>query len=150
MKKSELEEMIRIEALNIIKRELPKIIKPMVQEAVAGALGAILAEGIVKGPQQSKSIVNNSSTAKAIQPASFNRRSLANQYESMLDDKFNPNDPVGSILSETAHQMARPESATPSVLDAVSELEGGPADEMANVMTRDYSELVRAMDKRRK
>lgn len=164
MTKSELQKLIRQEVVGIVKSELPKLVKPLVQEAVAGALANLLAEGIVKGPPTSPKIlspavprsraINNRPDKTAGQLDPVARRSLASKlgYDNI--------DPIGvpnstgnltqDILAETAYDMSSGGVHVESILDAAGSLEGVVDPEAVDAITRDYSELMAAMNRRGK
>lgn len=177
MKASELQTIIRnevtkavkTEVTKIVRAELPQMVKPLVQEAVAGALASLLAEGIVNGPPVPKLKVLTPDIPQArpvrssggpterkksgLDPVA--KRSLAEKmgYGSMdrigtsADQFVSTGNMTADILNETAMQMGG-ESSIPSVLDAVDQMDVSP--EAVDALTRNYSELMQAMNRRGK
>lgn len=169
MKSSELHAIIKNEVIKAVKAELPKMVKPLVQEAVAGALASLLAEGIVKGPPpQPKNTIltpdipqarrsNPSDGRQAAKSGGLGaaaRRNLAEQLGygtidtiGLSKTEFSGNGPVNDILNETAMSM-RPAEATTSILDSIDEMDVSP--EAVDALTKNYSELMTAMNNRGK
>lgn len=158
MKKEELVQLIRNEVVSCVKQELPKIIRPMVQEAVAGALASIIAEGIVKGAPQNPIGSSNTTIREGEQPknrlkrpaqsipedASAQKRILRERFQSAINvPEEKPYEGNFDILTETARDMQREgwspgqsfEPATPSVLDDFD------ADAVADI-ARNYSNIM--------
>jgi len=168
MTKADLQKLIRQEVTSVVRAELQKIVKPLVQEAVAGALGNLLAEGIVKGapaPQKPRVLTPNIPSARGqaspggrqAAPAGgldgSTRRRLAAQLGYGQIDRVGVPEMgtgiVGDILAETAMEMAGGTVPTDSVLDAADELDA-IAPEVVDAITRDYSGLMAAMNRRGK
>jgi hypothetical protein len=162
MNKKEFQEMIQKEVISIVRTELPKMIRPMVQEAVAGALANLLAEGIVKGPPkmarpdvpQARTIAAQPNRSSLDEGA---RRRLMSQYMEPMDQIGAPERPaftsdslVNNILSETALQMQEDGGYNvPSVLDSPAALaEISP--EMVGAISRDYSEFLKKIDEKKR
>ena len=166
--RNEVTKVVKTEVTKIVKAELPKMVKPLVQEAVAGALASLLAEGLVKGPPVPKPTIltpnipqarpNNSSGGRQATKRggldSAAKRNLAEQlgYGSidtigLPETGFSKNSMVNDILTETA-MTSRPIDDIPSVLDAVDEMDVSP--EAVEALTRDYSDLMSAMERRGK
>lgn len=95
MKRVELEEIIRQEIRKTAKVMIPKLIKPMVQEAVAGAMASLIAEGIVNNSQ--KSVTNSN---KPI------RENSSTSISSLLNDKKQTPKNKG-ITTQEEHELAR-------------------------------------------
>jgi hypothetical protein len=169
MTKSDLQNLIRQEVTTVVRSELQKIIKPLVQEAVAGALGGLLAEGIVKGPPARQVLTPNVPQARSQaspggrQAASGRnldpniRRRMAEQMGYGQIDRvsapsgFMGDGVVGDILTETAMEMAGHIGPhVDSVLDAADAMDGAVAPEVVDAITRDYSGLMAAMNRRGK
>jgi hypothetical protein len=169
MTKSDLQNLIRQEVTTVVRSELQKIIKPLVQEAVAGALGGLLAEGIVKGPPTRQVLTPNVPQARSQaspggrQAASGRnldpniRRRMAEQMGYGQIDRvsapggFMGDGVVGDILTETAMEMAGHIGPhVDSVLDAADAMDGAVAPEVVDAITRDYSGLMAAMNRRGK
>jgi hypothetical protein len=172
MTKSDLQKLIRQEVTSVVRSELQKIVKPLVQEAVAGALGGLLAEGIVKGPPapQKREILTpnvpqarsqaspggrQAASGRNIDPSV--RRRMAEQLGYGQIDRvsaprgFMGDGVVGDILTETAMEMAGHSGPhVDSVLDAADSLDGAVAPEVVDAITRDYSGLMAAMNRRGK
>ena len=166
--RNEVTKVVKTEVTKIVKAELPKMVKPLVQEAVAGALASLLAEGIVKGPPAPKTPIltpnipqarpsNSPGGRQATKKGGLDaatKRNLAEQlgYGSidtigMPDAGYTRAGPVNDILTETARSMG-PADSVPSVLDAVDQMDISP--EAVDAITRDYSDLMKAMDRRGK
>jgi hypothetical protein len=165
MKKSEFDALIQAEVAKQLKAVIPKMVKPLVQEAVAGALASLLAEGITKGPPVTAPKLSNVLTPdipQARQPAPRKvaartdenveavRERLRSRIRSVqempdsigLDATQFGGGIVGGILAETASAMANGPDVE-SVLDYGDEL---PVDgETVNAITRDYSALMKRM-----
>lgn len=168
MTKADLQKLIRQEVTSVVRAELQKIVKPLVQEAVAGALGNLLAEGIVKGPQTpQKPRVLTPNVPQARGQASpggrqaapargldaMTRRRMAAELGYGQIDRVGVPDMgtgvVGDILAETAMEMSTGVMPTDSVLDAADALDA-IAPEVVDALSRDYSELMAAMNRRGK
>jgi len=168
MTKSDLQKLIRQEITAVVKAELPKMVKPMVQEAVAGALAGLLAEGIVKGAPKSQVLTPNipqargpaspggrqAAPARGLDPRA--RRELAEKmgYGSG-PDRIGPaggfvsnGNVLDDILAETAGDMRDGNFPVDSVLDNLDDLSGVIAPEAVDAITRDYSDLMSAMNRR--
>lgn len=163
MTKADLQKLIRQEVTSVVRSELQKIVKPLVQEAVAGALGGLLAEGIVNGAQnpQNRQILTpnvpqarvqaspggrQAASGRNIDPSV--RRRMAEQLGYGQIDRVGS--PVGDILTETAMEMAGHSGpSVDSVLDAADDI-GAVAPEVVDAITRDYSGLMAAMNRRGK
>lgn len=159
MNKSDLQKLIRAEVVSVVRSELPKIVKPLVQEAVAGALANLIAEGIVKGAPKQVVQPNkvplrpNVSVPEKKSFSPMERRKLAEQigYASppRSEVQFSTNNSViDNILSETAMDMSGQQS-TESVLDTIGSLNGVIDQDAVDAITRDYSDLMAAMNKKR-
>lgn len=168
MTKSDLQKLIRQEVTSVVRSELPKMVKPLVQEAVAGALGNLLAEGIVKGvqtPSKPRVLAPDVPQARgqagpggrrATSPGGLDamtrRRMAAELGYGQIDRVGVPETGMGvvnDILAETAMEMAGGGVPTDSVLDAAAELDA-IAPEVVDALSRDYSELMAAMNRRGK
>jgi hypothetical protein len=165
MKKSEFETLIQVEVVKQIKIVIPKLVKPLVQEAVAGALASLLAEGITKGPPakitpvltpdvpQVRSKPTRTVPIRTNENFEAERERIRARMRSVQESPDTIGaDPsqfgggvVGGILAETATAMANgPE--VESILDYGDEL---PVDgETVNAITRDYSALMKRMKQR--
>jgi hypothetical protein len=166
---NEVTKVVRAEVTKIVKAELPKMIKPMVQEAVAGALANLLAEGIVNGPPEPKTRVltpnipqakgpNTSGGRQSRQATGLDSTAKRNLAEKM---GYGDIDRIGmpsngfvttgnittDILNETAMEMGG-SNAVESVLDVAGDLGGAVSPEAVDALTRNYSELMKAMNKR--
>lgn len=171
MTKSDLQKLIRQEVASVVRTELQRIVKPLVQEAVAGALGGLLGEGIARGvpvqktPQiltpnvpgmraQTTANGRQAPAGRTIDP-SVARRRMASKFESMMGSDMSQNDTarfmgtgvVGDILTETAREMSSGTGHVDSILDATSELDT-IAPEIVDVITRDYSGLMDSIKRR--
>jgi len=165
MKKSELEEMIRLEVQRQVKSIVPKMVKPLVQEAVAGALATLLAEGIAKGPPapiknnvltpnvpQTRQAPVRTEAVRTEEDAERIRSGIRNKMRSVQESPstigISPNSygggMVGNILAETASSMTV-ESNVESVLDASDQLEEAVDSQTVAALTRDYSALMQRM-----
>lgn len=168
MTKSDLQKLIRNEVTAVVKSELQRMVKPLVQEAVAGALAGLLAEGIVKGvptPTKARVLAPNvpqarAQTAPGTRPAasgraldSSTRQRLARQmgYGNIESVGTHMGEGVvGDILAETAMEMAGHSGPmVDSVLDNADDI-GAVAPEVVDAITRDYSGLMAAMNRRGK
>ena len=161
MKKSELEALIQTEVAKQLKVVVPKLVKPLVQEAVAGALASLLAEGITRGaPVAKKSSILTpdipqtkpikAPVARTNESVEADRERLRARMRAMqespnaigVDASQFGGGVVGGILAETASSMVNgPE--VESILDHGEDL---PVDgETVNAITRDYSALMKRM-----
>lgn len=165
MKKDQFNQLIRDEVTKQLKIIVPKLVKPLVQEAVAGALSALLAEGIVKGtpnklnskpveilgpniPQSKKSRDTNKFTDRT----TLRKRFEQLQREPVQDDGTSSQfggGLVGNILAETAMSMTNNDGVE-SILDYANELSNElPVDpDTINAITRDYSALMDRLNKK--
>lgn len=174
MTKSDLQNLIRQEMSAVVRTELQKMlrplvleaVKPLVKEAVAGALGSLLAEGIVNGtplPKKSQILTPNIPQARApagpgSRPAASGR-TLDPSTRRRMAEQLGYGEPaaigidmgggmVGDILNETAMEMSG-RSSVDSILDAADDI-GAVAPEVVDAITRDYSGLMAAMNRRGK
>jgi hypothetical protein len=172
MTKQELQQMIAEEVQKQVKSIVPKLVKPLVQEAVAGALANLLAEGIVNPPTPRPSRPTQPGTrpaasgtppARPIQPAVLKsglpdsaRRSMASKLGYGSIDRIGESTEtnfsgVSGILAETAASMGDASMYdTPSVLDAIDQVDSMATPDVVEAITRDYSELMSRMKQKGK
>lgn len=168
MTKQEFQRMIAEEVQRQLKIVVPKMVKPLVQEAVAGALASLLAEGITRSPEpvRSQSPTNPSSRpinrpgARPATPAPRSaalseaaKRSLASKMgygsiDRIGEPMFTGSGGVSDILNETAMSMGGEGFDTPSILDAVTEAESVTTPDVVEAISRDYSVLMNRMKER--
>jgi hypothetical protein len=162
MKKSEFDALIQSEVAKQLKSVIPKMVKPLVQEAVAGALASLLAEGIAKGPPakmssilrpdipQTRSMPTKTVSKKTNENVEAERKRIRDRMRSIqespsvigVDSSTFGGGLVGNILAETASSMVN-NSEVESILDHSDEL---PIDsETVTAITRDYSALMKHM-----
>jgi hypothetical protein len=162
MKKSEFDTLIQTEVIKQLKIVIPKLVKPLVQEAVAGALASLLAEGITKGPPtktstvltpnipQAKFTPSKKTPVRTDENVELVRDRLRSRMRSLqespdaidVDPSQFGGGPVGNILAETASSMVNG-AEVESVLDYGDNL---PVDvDTVNAITRDYSALMHRM-----
>lgn len=172
MTKADLQKLIRHEVTNVVKVELQRMVKPLVQEAVAGALAGLLAEGIVKGAPQKTPKILTPDVPISVQPRgagprqtapgrtldSGTRRRMAAQmgYGSMdrigteMGGNFQTGDVLNGILEQTASEMnGHSGPMVESILDDPDALET-ISPESVDIITRDYSQIMNAMNRRGK
>lgn len=151
MKKQELQELVRKEINSIVKLELKKMIKPLVQEAVAGALASILAEGIVKNSNSNNKILRpgipqartNTEVVKKTGLTASARRSMAEKMGYGHIEKLTPSgiekapSSVQDILNEVAERSG---DGTVSILDNIDE--ENVSSDAVNAITRNYSDVM--------
>ena len=173
MTKQELQRMIAEEVQKQVKLIVPKLVKPLVQESVAGALASLLAEGIVNPPTTPRTSVSAQPGTRQAAPArgparspapavlksglpDSARRSMASKlgYGSIdligesTESEFSG---VSSILAETAANMGNTSVYdTPSVLDAIDQVDSMATPDVVDAITRDYSQLMARMKERGK
>jgi hypothetical protein len=172
---NEVAKSVKTEVARVLKVELPKMVKPMVQEAVAGALANLLAEGIVNGPPAPKTRVLTPNIPQAKAPVKSGgqpvrqtpglndvaKRSLAekmgygaiDRIGTPADGFMSTGDITADILNETAMQMAGSMDSGPpvtSILDVADNLGDAASPEAVEALTRDYSDLMKAMERRGK
>ena len=159
MKKSEFEELIQAEVTRQLRVIVPKLVKPLVQEAVAGALASLLAEGITNPPQQKNAAPNGVLRPNIVPPATKKYERTDENIESIRSNlrrrmaaeqprfqKIGESaDPVANILAETAMEMQHGAVHVDSILDSVEEIQQAIDPETVRAVTRDYSALMNRM-----
>lgn len=149
MKKSELLEMIRT------------VVKEEVDQALPQILMEVLAEKIVNNEQPVRSAAPKSFSGTAPKPAGYRKPQVALdaplRSEVKIPNIFSANSKYGQILNETQGGVPQDSfDATPSVMDTLKTIpqevlnENRDVAAVANAMTRDYSQMLKAIDAKAK
>lgn len=108
MNKAELRQIIAEEVQKELRILVPKLVKPHIQEAVAGALSAILIEGVIAGPSKRTPVQRAQEYDDEVVPVARVPRDRASLAESMgygdLSDLM-PNVPVPSNMTRRVAQQ---------------------------------------------
>lgn len=141
MNKSELQSLIQTEVIKCVRSELPKMIKPLVQEAVAGALARIIAEGVIAGPPKPAPAQKSTTSTNGDV-----RKRITENYSEPIASLKTGNSSVDNILSEMVMGGVRVpddnDAGFPSILDKIS------PDDISNI-SKDYSSMMDKMRLRR-
>lgn len=144
------------------KQELVEIIRTLVKEEVNNALPQLLMEVLAeKMVENSNSILESKKVESTPQPV---RRSPSVSFETPVKQApvqtprtFSTNPILNQVLNETVGGIPQEESAsTPSAIDALKSLpkevlsENKEVAAVASAMTRDYSQLLKAIDQKAK
>lgn len=167
MTKDELRQIITEEVQKQLKSIVQKSVKPLVQEAVAGALAALLAEGIINGgtpartnrdvltpniPQTRGNTTPERSRAPSGGIPAATRRNLAakmgyGDISPMGSNVSLGNTSVSSILEQTAMEMHSTNSGE-SILDNADMIDSITTPDVVEAITKDYSALMNRMKHR--
>lgn len=141
------------------KNELVEIIRTLVKEEVHNALPQLLMEVLAeKMTENSSAILESKNTATApVRKPNFNVQldSPIAKQPAQPPKIFTKNPVLNQILNETVGGVPQ-EASVPSAMDTIQTLpkevlnENKDVAAVANAMTRDYSQLMKVIDKKAK
>lgn len=143
------------------KTELVEIIRTLVKEEVNNALPQLLMEVLAeKMVENSNSLLENKRTEPVAQPP---RRSPSVSFDAPVKQPpvqaprtFSTNPILNQVLNETVGGIPLEEASAPTAIDALKSLpkevlsENKEVAAVASAMTRDYSQLLKVIDKKAK
>jgi len=157
MKKSELQEMIRLVVREEIEKSLPQYLMEVLAEKITSGAPVIAESQQATAPRRPSVPALTPAQLAAKRKALVGLEAPLKQAPAAAPKTFSKNPVLNQILNETMGGVPTEQEAemmTPSVLDRVPTLTESVAHEnpavaaVADALTRDYSKLIRAADEK--
>lgn len=157
MKKSELQEMIRLVVREEIENSLPQHLMEILAEKIAGGAPVVTESRQPVAPARPSAPALSPAQLAAKRKALVGLDAPLKQAPVAAPKTFSKNPVLNQVLNETVGGVPSEQEAemmTPSVLDRVPTLTESVAHEnpaiaaVTDALTRDYSKLIRAADEK--